>query len=326
MDQPLISVIVPVYNVESYLCECIDSILGKSYQNIEVILVDDGSTDRSGIICDGYSTDSKVRVIHQSNQGVSVARNTGIMASRGQFVGFVDSDDVLEKDAYRKLFNAIGEDESIMVANGDVLFFDQDNSWRNDAWALDSRIVLSGASVLESLLSENTNHFACTKLFHRSLFDILSFTEGRLDEDTLITYEFGKMCISNGYSMVNIPDVIYRYRQRVGSACNDKNTPERIDRLHNLEYIKKDLTQINPSITKFVDILYVRSLELFVNQCCNNKRWSSLYLPEYRKRLKAVNNTFAKEVLARNRYKIYMFNNYTPVFLNLFIRRWIRKS
>ena len=108
-----ISVIVPVYNIEKYLRKCIDSILSQTYENIEVILVDDGSTDNCGAICDEYAKiDPRIIVIHKKNAGVSAARNTGIMQCIGEYVFFVDSDDYLPIDSIEKLYNSINEYEA----------------------------------------------------------------------------------------------------------------------------------------------------------------------------------------------------------------------
>ncbi len=106
MNRPLISVIIPVYNVEKYLCKCIDSVLAQTYTNLEIILVDDGSTDNSGQICDEYTVkDKRVKVIHQQNGGVSSARNAGLNAAHGEYIGFVDGDDYIDADMFATLFD-----------------------------------------------------------------------------------------------------------------------------------------------------------------------------------------------------------------------------
>lgn len=102
---PRVSIVVPVYNVEVYLSKCVKSILGQTLNEIEVILVDDGSTDESGIICDSFLEDSRVRVIHKENGGLSDARNVGVAAASSEYIGFVDSDDYIEKDMYELLYN-----------------------------------------------------------------------------------------------------------------------------------------------------------------------------------------------------------------------------
>ena len=103
MRTPLISVIIPVYNVEKYLRRCLDSVIAQTYQNLEIICVDDGSIDDSGKICDQYAVrDARIKVIHQENQGLSAARNRGLDAAEGEYIAFVDSDDYILEDMYKR--------------------------------------------------------------------------------------------------------------------------------------------------------------------------------------------------------------------------------
>src|SRR5665647_2657921 len=105
MHNPLISIIVPIYKVENYIRNCVDSILNQTYKNLEVILVDDGSTDNCGNICDEYSLkDNRIKTIHKKNGGLSSARNAGLDVAKGEYIGFIDSDDWIEKDMYESLY------------------------------------------------------------------------------------------------------------------------------------------------------------------------------------------------------------------------------
>lgn len=114
--QPTVSVIVPVYNVEKYLARCVDSITSQTYENLDIILVDDGSTDNSGRICGEYAKkDTRIRVIHQKNKGASAARNCGITAASGNYIGFIDSDDWIDKDMYELLVNTAIEHHADIV-------------------------------------------------------------------------------------------------------------------------------------------------------------------------------------------------------------------
>ena len=106
--QPLITVIVPVYNVEKYLRRCLDSIIGQTYQNLEILCIDDGSIDNSGVICEQYAArDARIKVIHQENQGLSTARNRGLDAAEGEYIAFVDSDDYILEDMFERLYIAL---------------------------------------------------------------------------------------------------------------------------------------------------------------------------------------------------------------------------
>lgn len=110
MNNPIISIIVPVYNVEKYIDKCINSILHQTYTNIELLLIDDGSPDKSGIICDAYAQqDCRVQVFHEQNAGVSAARNIGINNAKGEFITFVDSDDWLELDCIERSLNIVNK-------------------------------------------------------------------------------------------------------------------------------------------------------------------------------------------------------------------------
>ena len=128
MDK-LISVIVPVYNVSQYLKQCVDSILNQSYKNLEIILVDDGSTDRSGLICDQYAqADGRVIVIHKENGGLSDARNAGLQVAKGEYIGFVDSDDFIHPDMYLILVRLLEENRAdIAIANWQGFFDGKEN-------------------------------------------------------------------------------------------------------------------------------------------------------------------------------------------------------
>ena len=119
MDNPLISVIIPVYNVERYISKCIESITSQTYGNLEILLVDDGSTDCSGAICDEYAmSDKRIRVFHNPNKGVSSARNFGLIHAKGDFISFVDSDDWLDTNAYKELITFLSKSDS------EIVFFD----------------------------------------------------------------------------------------------------------------------------------------------------------------------------------------------------------
>ncbi|MBO4674921.1 MAG: glycosyltransferase [Elusimicrobiaceae bacterium] len=116
MSSPLISIIVPIYNVEKYLSQCLDSIVAQTYQNLEIILVDDGSPDNCGKICDEYAAkDSRIKIIHQVNAGLSAARNAGLEIAMGEYIGFVDSDDYIESDMYEYLYGLIKRDNAAMA-------------------------------------------------------------------------------------------------------------------------------------------------------------------------------------------------------------------
>jgi glycosyltransferase involved in cell wall biosynthesis len=183
--QPLISVIVPVYNTEKYLARCIESILGQTYSTLEVILVDDGSADRSGAICDYYAErDNRVRVIHKANGGISAARNDGIEASTGDYIAFCDNDDFYAPGMLRRLLEmCVASDCAIAQCKGE----------RGLAESLSTPPpqpvrVLTSHQMLENLGSEGTI-FIWDKLYRRGVWRDVRFPVGSyLDEDTIVIH------------------------------------------------------------------------------------------------------------------------------------------
>lgn len=222
---PLISVIVPVYNVEKYLRKCVDSILSQTYQNIEIILVDDGSKDNCSVICDEFAAkDARVRVIHKENGGLSDARNTGIDAAAGEYFGFVDGDDYINPEMYEKLYNAVhsaGADLSIcgydlVDENGDLI---------RSAGQSDISVV-TREEAFEILSRRCTVSYitAVNKLYKSTVLKSMRFPAGKLHEDEFAIHHVFGMC----ERVAIIPDRLYDYVQREGSITADFN-PKRLD-------------------------------------------------------------------------------------------------
>ena len=182
--QPLISILVPVYNVERYLARCLNSIVTQTYSNLEIILVNDGSSDRSGGICDEYAAqDSRIRVIHQANAGVATARNKALAAVSGEYFMFVDSDDFLSPDAVEVLYKRIVEDDSDMaVGKHTDLYENGDLNGSFCRWMKDA--IVSKNDIFETMGSQNRIAvFSQVKLYRRYLFDDLRYPSLKCSED-----------------------------------------------------------------------------------------------------------------------------------------------
>lgn len=209
---PEISIIVPVYNVERYLPQCIDSILNQTFRDIEVILVDDGSPDRSGAICDEYTArDQRIKVLHRPNAGVSAARNAGIAAASAPFIGFVDSDDWIAPEMYERMYNAMqttGAD--IAVCNIAYAFKNIDHLSR---YSIKKEECLTRDEALRLLVEDKTlQNYLCDKLFRKSLLTYELPLNVRF-EDVRIMVKW----MSNATKIVRIPYVGYYYRQSESS-------------------------------------------------------------------------------------------------------------
>lgn len=220
--EPLISIIIPCYNVESVLGECMDSVLSQTYPNIEVILVDDGSVDKTGVIIDEYTKiDNRVVGIHCANGGASAARNKGLSIAKGEYIGFVDSDDWIEPDMYRKLIEPflngelngesftgvayikhfINGSEKVFGCPKMVTELTNDECWE------DFLSIKKGALILQSI---------CNKLFPSQLWDNLFFREGIIGEDIELLYRI----IDRAKSCRILPYVGYHVRQLSNSVSN----------------------------------------------------------------------------------------------------------
>ena len=225
-QSPKISIIVPVYKVERFLNACIDSILHQTFTDFELILVDDGSPDNCPALCDAAAkTDSRIRVVHQKNRGLSGARNAGLDTARGEWIAFVDSDDTITPDYCAKLYAAVQETGAKMaVCNYQQV--DETLQPIKEQYLHVRREVIDTAQALErsTLLPYMV---AWNKLYHRSIFAGLRFAEGKLNEDTMfISYAYEK-----AGKIANIPDALYLYRKVAGSIVNSKVTLRNLDRV-----------------------------------------------------------------------------------------------
>ncbi len=210
----LISVIVPVYNVEAYLARCVDSILAQTYANLEIILVDDGATDTSGAICDAFAVrDSRVRVIHKANGGLSSARNAGLEAASGAYLGFVDSDDWIEPEMYETMLALMGTYNAQIACAGR---YDVDGGTGEKTVGLcpEAEECLSGEALAGKIfLWDGCDSSACDKLYRRELFASFRYPEGKVCEDVPTTYRI----VLHAERSVLCPRPFYNYYHRPGS-------------------------------------------------------------------------------------------------------------
>lgn len=241
----LVSVIVPVYKVENYLKECVDSIINQTYKNLEIILVDDGSPDNSGMQCDEYAKiDSRIRVIHKENGGLSDARNAGMKICTGDYISFVDSDDYISPVFIETLHKTIVNGECDIVAiKWGTAFWDGRELIRPLTQKFDDCKIeyLSAESVLEKMLYQEIATGAPFKLYRRQILKNVEFPKGYLYEDVATTY---KPFLNSNKAAIVCAD-LYAYRKRRDSIIRRKFSEEKLiclkifDQLVNDEGIKK---------------------------------------------------------------------------------------
>ncbi len=217
MSDPLISVIVPVYNVERYLHRCLDSIISQTYRNLEIILVDDGSTDKSPKICDEYcAKDGRIKVIHKENSGAASARNAGLDIAKGDYIAFVDGDDFIDVSMYQQLCDSIQSNGTDMSVCAIKVIDDKDRDITNfDDIKLSGLNVISGVEALGQLCKGTGTWISpCNKLYKKTLFDDIRFPVGNLHEDWFLLPHILRKC--NTISCLN--EFLYMYYQRQGST------------------------------------------------------------------------------------------------------------
>ena len=262
MNNPLISIIVPIYNVEVYIRNCVDSILGQTYENLEIILVDDGSPDNCGAICDEYrSKDKRIKVIHKKNGGLSSARNAGIDVASGEYLGFIDSDDWIESDMYEALYNALTyykADISVCgryIVEGDRITTISDSE--------KAQVFTRSEALSELVLDEYSGmkNFAWDKLYKKELFDDVRYPEGKYYEDIFTTYKL----FAKSNKIVDIKSPKYYYLLREDSICGSNTTSKRYDyclaNIKCLEYIKS----LEPLLGDMCDKQLFNRLQFCIN-------------------------------------------------------------
>ncbi len=251
--KPLISVIVPVYNVEKWLNKCVDSILAQTYKNIELILVDDGSPDRCGEICDEYAKkDKRVRVIHKENARQGAARNSGLDIAKGDYIGFVDSDDYIAPDMYEVMLSRMTEHNADMAVCG----FYNISPYRAVAGSThDGVLVMDNREAMKTYYSTNLIH--CTvwnKLYKSRLWEDLRFPEKIFREDEYVFYR----ALANAEKVVHIGEAKYYYTIREGSS---EHGGFRLDFLISNESIDRQYDYIKKNYPELEDTLWDKRIE-----------------------------------------------------------------
>ncbi len=218
-----ISVIVPVYKAEAYLDRCVDSLLQQEQVQPEIILVDDGSPDRSGALCDRYAVEypDRVQVLHIDNGGQGHARNMGMELARGEYLGFVDSDDWVEPSMYRKLLETAERERADVVVCGIRAIREDGGEERLPVWKEDNPLAAAGS--------------ACNKLFRREAVGDIRFPEGLWYED----FSFSAKLLMRSGKTAYLPEALYDYRKGQVSTMNNENARKNLDMLEIMEDLRE---------------------------------------------------------------------------------------
>lgn len=250
----LVSIIVPIYKVEEYIKECLDSIISQTYKNIEVILVDDGSPDNSGYLCDEYAKkDNRIKVIHKTNGGLSSARNAGLELATGDFITFCDSDDVILPeiisryvDIQEKYNCDIVSCESLFYKNGETTLIEHYHQ-------SDSIKFFIGEEFIGGFFDSSTDCSVCNKLYKRDVIANHRFEEGKTNEDILFQYE-----VLKNKSIVHTNEGLYLYRVNEKSITHTFNANS-LNAYYNALVLRKkvqlDYPALNPKALYYTIIV-----------------------------------------------------------------------
>ncbi len=315
-NNQLISIVVPIYNVEKYLDDCIKSIIGQTYKNIEIILVDDGSTDKSGEVCENYAKyDKRIKVIHKENGGLSDARNEGLKIANGQYITFIDSDDYVNEEFVEILYKSIKKyNADISICNYDLI--EEKSTYRKenkknikDITQLDNKECLKRTYSNE----KGMEFLAWAKLYNKDLFvkNCIIYPKGKIHEDTYTTYKliyYSKNIVYNDVSL-------YYYRKRNGSIMNsnvsitildgleatkesceffEKNKESELLTLAFNDYMRKSLEVYYKIENKYENKNKINILDYIVSEGKKN----------FRKYIKKINYSIKKKIF----YYVFLFS------------------
>ncbi len=269
-----ISVIVPVYNAEQYLTNCIESILSQTFQDYELILIDDGSTDESGVICDEYARKNRqIKVIHQSNAGPSAARNRGLEESRGNYITFVDADDYVEMSYLEKLWQTLERYGADLVVGGMVVVREGKRSKRRKDMVAPElkmeRMATREEAYRGMLEGKHALLFAWGKLYHRRLFQGLQYAEGEIYEDVKIICKL----IERAERIVLTSYAGYFYIQRLGSITHEAMSHKHMILLENEKRLWTFMKDRYPKLESLAKRQYLNSCFFLIEKMASDPKF-----------------------------------------------------
>lgn len=310
--QDLISVIIPVYKVEQYLARCVESIQKQTYENLEILLIDDGSPDNCGQKCDEYAEkDKRIKVIHKENGGLSEARNTGIEVASGKYITFVDSDDFVSHDYIEYMYHML------MQADVKLAICGVKEIWKNTKIVereYDKTRILTSKEAFENFLFDKGIEIsAYAKLYHKDLWEKYRFPKGKVYEDTAVIYQLIEEAEKVAYGDKNC----YYYVAREGSISKqtgfNKNEEDYIMYTEQmLRFIEKQYPELEIAIHRFTLYAKFRILRMLVFTKPRNKEMEKEYVSQIKKHQKEV--FWCRKTPKRDKMAIILLNLGMPVF------------
>ncbi|MBZ9536856.1 glycosyltransferase [Cytobacillus oceanisediminis] len=279
-----ISIIVPVYNVANYIDRCVTSLIKQTYNNLEIILINDGSTDASGDICDRYSeTDSRIIVIHKENGGLSDARNKGLDIASGEYIAFVDSDDYINKEMYSLLYESLTESNSDISEVGYMEVSD-DYSKSDIIEPFQTTLYDKKTALVSTITDQHCRTYVWNKLYKKELWEDVRFPAGKLFEDAYTTYKV----INKVSRLIKLDCKLYYYYQRADSIVNTSFSLKKLDHCSALREMMEFMEKKYPNESPITSIKYFGDCLAYLQQLIDNRNNisnSEFYIRNLRKEL-----------------------------------------
>lgn len=321
MDEKLVSVIIPAYNIEDYIGRCLDSIISQTYKNLEIIVVDDGSRDHTGEILDNYAKkDRRIKVIHKENGGVSSARNKGIEVAEGDYIGFIDGDDLIEPEMYKILVDLLEEENADIAHCGyQMVFPDRIDYYHNTG---KKKIQTTEEGLKDLLSGEMIEPGLVNKLYKKELIKNCRLNETvKINEDLLMNYQLFKLSQKSVY--YDITPYSYMIRSSSATGANSLIT-KREDSLRVLNQIKDDCINNN-----LLSIIYKRYIYLLMAICRDGLKDKSYmkYQKKQRKQLKKELKTDVfKSCIPKKLKYMSLFSCYFPHIMKIIYKMYDLKT
>ena len=321
MDEKLVSVIIPAYNIEDYIGRCLDSVLSQTYKNLEIIGIDDGSSDRTGEILDNYAKkDRRIKVIHKENGGVSSARNKGIEAAEGDYIGFIDGDDLIEPEMYKTLVDLLEEENADIAHCGyQMVFPDRIDYYHNTG---KKKIQTTEEGLKDLLSGEMIEPGLVNKLYKKELIKNCRLDETiKINEDLLMNYQLFKLSQKSVY--YDITPYSYIIRSSSATGANSLIT-KREDSLRVLNQIKDDCINNN-----LLSIIYKRYIYLLMAICRDDLK-DKLYMKYQKKQRKQLKKELKTDVfkscIPKKLKYMSLFSCYFPHIMKIIYKMYDLKT
>ncbi len=303
----MISVIVPVYNVEKYIRNCLDSIVNQTYKDLEIILVDDGSTDRSGTICDEYAEkDARIKVIHKGNEGQSIARNIGLENATGEFIGFVDSDDTIELEMFKNLHSAI-QDVDIAICGHNIVW-----NQNIETTSTGDEKILPQELLWQEILG-SLNNAVWNKLFRRDLIGGIYFDSRFAHGEDLI---FNILYLKSAKMGRLIDKPLYNYYKHGDSITTGKFTRRKLLEIASKDEALRLVQEIYPPMIKTAEKYCFRARMNIMRNIYKAKLELQYHveLSAYRQYINKNYSSIKNQLRSKERLEVFLYNHFNWLY------------